>query len=189
MARRVGRPRKADAKRHPNGSVVRQIWASGTDAMVSLASWLSLSDKTRAQMRDPRDGTVAGRLEKSGKITKLERLAGERLAGIAERYRVHCSLAPNPNPPAADLLKSTGKGNSSSEITPEELRCSKEAAAALAKVLRAFKDMKNGSIAQDRIKTIFILDRPVADGDLPLVKQGLRRLQVEVGLTGPDSLA
>lgn len=196
MRKRGARQRKWGVKRHPDGSQVRTVWARGASVTMSAQG---LSDEALAALVDPRYNSEAGKLEllherdlaaglkpsEAGGITRFERQAGERWAMVKEAYRKLKDDGPNPNPPAADPLKSTGKTHEADpfNMTDEEKRTLREVVANFAKGLKAFEGIENGIIARFRIRDLFVLDRPIGADVIPVVRVALQNLQVHLGLT------
>lgn len=192
--RRGGKPRKTDAKREADGTVVRRIWARG--AQVSRSFLENLSDTVKAKLVDPRHGSAAGRLELQheadvaakaklpGGITRLERLAGERWAMKLTTYRNRDIHSPAANARAANLVAGTGQAreadwDSLDEDTKDQIR---RARSEYQEAEMVILDLAQGRKIESILHNIFICDQDVALNDVALVRIGLRALILHFGL-------
>lgn len=175
MRRRGAPKRRLGVLRHPGGRIVRTgaLSADSTDA-------------ARAKGTDSREGSQAGLLELAGKISRFERLAGEKWAEIVNEYSMRVLDSPNPNPKASNPLLSSGKSPECDpfHLPPDQQRKIDEAKQRFHKAARAFNGLPNRLTVVDKIFDLFILNKKLRADELALARTGLRPLIMELGLTG-----
>lgn len=178
--RRGGPKRRLGVARHPGGRIVR------TGALSADST-----DTARAKGTDSREGSEAGIFELDGKLSKFERLAGDKWAEIVIEYSMRILDSPNPNPRASNPQRSSGKSPECDpyHLPPDQQRKIDEVKQRFHKAARAFNGLPNRLAVVDKIFDLFILNRRLSNAELALARTGLRPLIMELGLTGRERLA
>jgi hypothetical protein len=180
---RKGRPRKP-GHRHPCGQLIDPSKAEVTEAEKAFAKVIAIHqphrrDVPESQRHDAKAGTVLGRLELGGKITREQFLAGEWYAGVVRRYR-QVIMAPNCNPGSISGATIVGSGGPV-HIEDEEAQRRKSVYDAAFELLDRIGQRVAKAVAHTAVH-----DRPAGDG-LNLLLIGLEALAVHRGLTKPKN--
>lgn len=172
---RKGRKRKS-GPRHPCGQLV-----DGTKIDTKVIAFLQphRRDVAPELRHDALAGTMLGRLQLGGKITKEQHDAGDWYAGVVRRYR-QVIMAPNPSPGSIAGVQIVGSSGPMF-IEDDEAKRRKSTYDSAFEVL----DAKGQRVAKAVAHTA-VNDR-AADGDaLKLLVIGLEALAIHRGLTKPN---